>query len=881
MKSVIRVLLSSVLMSMICFNSPAQAQQVVKVLVLPYMVNAEQELGYLYSELPDVLKKQLEAAGATIVQPDELPAEFIRGANITEAVARGLGRENDADFVIWGSITWIGQNYSVDTRLLNLLGAARADSLARDGEKIESLPKTIKSLSADIEAQIFKREKVIDVRIAGNQRIEADAVKKQITTAPGDALLARTLSKDLKVVYAMGYFEDIRIEAEDAPDGKIITFFVTEKPTIRSITFQGLDAYDDEDLMAVLDVHSGSVLNLAKIQSSMQQIKSLYAEKNYHNAEVDYQLTEVDNNQRILNFSITEGEKLSVTEIVFEGNTAFDDDDLEGLMRTSEKGILSWITSAGDLNSDDLAQDVVILQSFYQNHGFIQAKIGEPQVDYLKDGIKITIKIDEGPQFQVGEVDIDGDILGDKQRLYSQLKLPAETLFNREVLRNDMLMLTDLYSDEGFAYADVRPEIKEDTENLLVDVTYNITKGQTVYFEKIIITGNTKTRDKVIRRELKVYEQEPFSGRRLKRGIQNLYRLDFFEDIKVDTLKGSAEDKMILKIEVTEKTTGNFSIGGGYSSVESVFATGSITQRNLFGRGQILNLKADVGGRTNRIDLSFTEPWLFDIPLSAGIDFYKWDRDYDTYEKDSIGGALRLGYLLRDYTRAYLSYGYELADVFNIDEDAAVSIKELEGENVTSALSGSLRYDSRDRIFNATRGQDHRLTVKYAGLGGDINFIKGYAESGIYFPLYKWFTGFVHGEAGIVEELQDGLLPDYEKFYLGGPNSMRGFEWRGITALDEDGNEVGGNTFVQFNLEVLFPVLKTAGIMGVVFYDTGNVWGEDENVDLGDLRQSAGAGVRWYSPMGPIRLEYGYILDPTEEEEDSRGRWEFSMGAAF
>jgi outer membrane protein insertion porin family len=305
----------------------------------------------------------------------------------------------------------------------------------------------------------------------------------------------------------------------------------------------------------------------------------------------------------------------------------------------------------------------------------------------------------------------------------------------------------------------------------------------------------------------------------------------------------------------------------------------SISQRNLFGLGQILRLRAEVGGVTTRFTLSFTEPWLFDIPLSAGFDLYNWERDYDTYDKDSTGGALRFGYPVFDYTRAYLSYRYDLSEVTDVEEDAAREIRELEGELATSSVTASLRYDSRDRAFNPTEGGSHSLSVEYAGLGGDIAFTKVLADAGQYFPLFWDTVGFLHAEGGWVTENSGGILPDYEKFYLGGINSLRGFDWRDVSLFDEEGAKVGGFKYVQFNAEMIVPLIKDAGLVGVLFFDTGNVFDDDEEIEFDQLRESAGFGFRWYSPMGPIRIEYGYILD-RQEGEDS-GRWEFSMGSAF
>jgi outer membrane protein insertion porin family len=271
---------------------------------------------------------------------------------------------------------------------------------------------------------------------------------------------------------------------------------------------------------------------------------------------------------------------------------------------------------------------------------------------------------------------------------------------------------------------DIVPSIKRNLGILTIDLAYNIKKGKKVYFEAIQISGNTKTREKVIRRQLMVYEKELYSGYLLKRSIRNLHRLDYFEDVRVNTSKGSSDDQMILKIGLTEKPTGTFSFGGGYSSTENLFAMASITQRNFFGLGQVLQLKAEIGGSSTRFTTSFTEPWLFDIPLSAGFDLYNWNRDYDTYDKDSLGGAVRFGYPVFDYTRLYLTYRYDVGDIKNITEDAAKEVKELEGENITSSIAATLRYDSRDKVFSPTEGGSHSFSIEYAGIGGDIAFTK-------------------------------------------------------------------------------------------------------------------------------------------------------------
>jgi outer membrane protein insertion porin family len=772
--------------------------------------------------------------------------------------------------VLWGSLTWIGQQFSLDLKLFEVIAEGRPRPFMAEGRGIENLPSTVDKLAEDLSLTILKRQKILTVEVSGSQRIEADAIKRIVETQPGD-------------IYNLKYFDDVQVIAETQPDGKIVTFKVREKPTLRSTRFSGNHwAFEDEEIEEVITAKRGSILNINVIQNDIDRIIELYKDDNFHNVKVDYKIFERKDNQADLEYIIDEGEKFKIEKIQFEGNKAFSDKELKKQMATAEENILSWFTSAGDLNEDNLEQDVTRLISYYKNSGYMQARVGEPQVKFVGDEIEITIKIDEGSQFKVGQVELTGDLLIPKEELLPSLKITQEEFFNRETLRNDVLKLTDLYSNEGYAYADVAPKVNEDPEKLIVEITFDIQKGKQVYFEEIIISGNTKTRDKVIRRALRVYEQERFSSQRLKRSIRNLYRLDFFEDIKVDTSKGSADDKMVLKIDVTEKSTGAFSFGAGYGNVEQLYGVISIAERNLFGRGQKLELKGTLGSKTQNINLSFTEPYIYDIPLSGTINFYNWKYNYDAYEKDSFGTGLTLSYPLLDFTRGSISYIYDLANISNISSDAPQSIKDLKGENVKSSVTSSLRFDSRNDTFVPTQGSSHSFSLEFAGLGGDIGFMKYIGETAWYFPLFWEFVLAPHAKGGYVNKTRTKKLPDYEKFYMGGIGSLRGFERDDLAPRDNDNNSIGGDRFVQFNLDLTFPIVKDQGVFGGLFFDTGRVYGDNESIELdpSDLRQSAGLGLRWMSPMGPVRLEYGFILDK-EDSDHGIGNWEFSMASAF
>ena len=858
-----------------------RAQQPISVVIMPFETHAQDDLSYLQTQIPQAIKNLLDQEGADVLIYETMSISSWKKLAENRTDIRNIGAQTGADYVVWGSLTLFGQNFSLDVKLLASEDGKEPDTFTVEGEGVENLSASVNKLVQELALKLFKRQKMVQILIKGNNRIEEDAIRRIIKIKEGDLYNLKDITDELKAIYKMGYFDDIRVEAQNVEGGKSITFSITEKPTVRNILVKGnTRVYDDDDIKEVLTIRKGSILNSNIIQSDMRRIEELYKEKNYHNVKVSFDVYALEDFQADIEYNIDEGKKFQISKINIVGNSAISSAKLKGLMGTSEKGILSWLTSAGDLNQENLNQDVARLTAFYHNNGYVQARVGEPEVIFEEDGIVITIRIDEGPQFNVGEVTIAGDLIIPQEQLLGKVKITEEEYYDREMLRLDVITLTDIYADEGYAYADISPRIDQDTEKLVVNIIFDIDKGKQVYFEEITISGNTKTRDKVIRRQLQVYEQELYGGQRLKRSVQNLYRLDFFEDIKVNTTKGSGDDKMRLRLDVVEKNTGAFSFGAGFGNVESLFLTASVAERNLFGRSQTLSLKGQVGNKTTKFTLSFTEPWLFDIPLSAGADLYNWNYRFSDYDKDSIGGNLRLGYPIIDYTRGYLSYNYDIANIKNVSNNAASSIKRDKGRNVKSAIGTRIRYDSRDQLFHPTKGSTHDADFEFAGLGGNIGYTKYTAETSWYYPLVWQLIGVLHAKAGYVKELKGKTLPDYDKFYMVGIDALRGFERDDLSPRDKDDAEVGGNKFVQFNAELRFPLLEEAGLYGVGFFDTGNIKKEGENIQLDDLRESVGIGIRWQSPMGPIRLEYGWILD-RKSTDHGPGAWEFSMATSY
>ncbi|MCP4115176.1 MAG: outer membrane protein assembly factor BamA [Desulfobacteraceae bacterium] len=867
-------LIAILLILFCCVN--VSAEDKVTVGILPFSVHADQGINHLDKKLAGMMSENFRKDGAATVVLDEVPA----GTGLGYRKIREIGIRYGVDYLVWGSVFMAGGRLSIDAKMGATFDSKAPDSFFAEAKGVENLFSAVGNLSREISSVIFQKKFITSVRLEGNRRIESDAVLRLLNVKSGEIFNPGNLSDDLKKIYKMGYFDDARVESNQQEKGVELVFTVVEKPSVRRVKIKGNHVYEATEITEVIRTSTGSILNIFKLDADVARIKAMYTEKNYHNCAIRYEIAPLDNNQADIQFVIEEGNKLRIEKLAFEGNQYFSDKQIQKVMKTKKKGFFYWLTSSGDLDRNELDQDVFRIESHYKDQGFVDARVSDPEIKLGKESISVKFKIDEGLQYRIGTIEFKGDIIVPVENLEKTIKSTSSELYSRKRLRSDVISLTDIYSDKGFANADISPSITRDKETKLVNIIFNMEKGSPVYFERIIISGNTKTRDKVIRRQLRIYEQELYSMSKLQSSVKNLRRIDYFENVEVNTSKGSRDDRLNVHIGITEKATGAFSFGGGYSSEDSIFGMVSITERNLFGKGQILTLKAEVSGTSNKYTLSFTEPWLFDIPLSAGFDVYNWDKEYDYYDKESRGGALRLGYMIFDFTSVGLKYGFEDFHITNVQDDYT-SVNA--GHYVTSSITTSLKYDSRNKRFNATKGMLNSLSVEYAGgpLGGEIDFTKYVAESGIHFPIFWKVTGLIHGKAGFLDD-NSHIVIDYEKFYLGGINSVRGYDWQDINAGNDDKDKItGGVKFVQFNAELNFPLLDDVGLAGVLFYDTGDVFAKGEDLAVDSLYSSYGAGIRWYSPMGPIRIEYGITLDDTEESSAGDSRWEFSMGSSF
>ncbi|SMC49316.1 Beta-barrel assembly machine subunit BamA [Desulfocicer vacuolatum DSM 3385] len=843
--------------------------------MFPLKMLAAGDTGPLGHRIFSMISDNLIAEGAMVTSMELQDDVTLMALSSLQA----MGVSHGMDYLLWGTVFIAGEKISMDMKVKDIIAGTDPVPFFAEAQGVENLFSAVNALSTEISGEIFNRKLIEKISVKGNIRIESDAILKMIHSAKGDIYSPERLNSDLKAIYGMGYFNDVRIERQDYDNGLEIIYSVEEKPSVRKVKFQGNRIYEEQELFDVISTSTGSILNIYKLKADVAAIETLYTDKNYHNCEIKYEPKLLENNQADVIFTIKEGKKLRIETLVLEGNEFFSRKEILKHIKTSERGFWSWITSSGDLDRNELGQDVYRMEAFYKNNGFIDARVSDPEITFEKEGITVKFKIQEGAQFHIGEVAFKGDLIFSQDELVDGLTLETDDLYSRDTLRANMLSLADRYADKGFANADVRPSIARDIETKKVNILFDIQKGDPVYFERIQISGNTKTRDKVIRRQITVHEQDLYSLSGIQRSTANLRRIDYFENVEIKPTRGSAEDKVNLNVDITEKSTGAFSFGGGYSSEDKIFGMISVSERNFLGKGQITSLKAEVSASSTKYTFSFTEPWLFDIPLSAGIDLYKWDYEYDYYDKESTGGALRFGYKIFDYTSLGIKYGYEDFTIENVDEDYT----DVDAGNyVTSSITTSLRYDSRNKAFNPTKGSEHSISVEYAGdwLGGEIDFTKYIVETGWYYPLFWKFTGFLHGRGGFLDDRSDADIDiDYERFYLGGINSVRGYDWQDINATPKgETEERGGEKFLQFNAEVTFPIIEEMKLVGVFFYDAGDVYEKSEDIKIEDLYTSFGGGIRWYSPMGPIRIEYGSILNGNEY---SGGRWEFSMGGTF
>ncbi|MGB3225490.1 MAG: outer membrane protein assembly factor BamA [Desulforhopalus sp.] len=852
---------------------------------LPLKINSPDPAANLQQQADSELQAALEQTDITFISRNdaETLANYQGSWPPPIKTIQDIAAKTDSDNLIAGNLTQIGNQISVDIKLFDLLSPSTPVYYYQTANSPDDIKAAFDTIILEIVRYIERDFRIASIAPEGNQRIDSGAILRKINTSVGDPYDQAALRNDLKEIYSMGYFNDVQIVVTDTPKGKKVIFRVVEKPVIKSVIYEGTSEVKEEDVKAAANIKEHFILNPANITAAEEAIRQLYKTKGFYNSKVTSKITYPDDQGAVVQFIIDEGQKMYIKEISVEGNTTFDDDELLDQIESSEKWFMSWLTEGGLLDMNIIQQDAGRIVTYYNDQGFLEAKIGDPVITQEEEWLYIKFVVEEGPRFKVGTIDFTGDLLAGKDELMELLTIQDKEYLSRQAIRNDILKLTDYYAESGFAFANIRPNIKKTSSGDRMDVTFEISKNNLVYIDRITIRGNTRTRDNVIRRELRIAEGGVFDSKALRESTQALQRLTYFEEVNIIPEPSLNPDRMNVIVEVKEKSTGSFSIGAGYSSADSLIVMGQISENNFLGRGDTLSLSANIGGSSSRYNLGYTNPHFQDSALSWGIDLFSTEREYDDYTKESVGGGIRIGYPIFGKWRVYGNYSYTDTDLTEVSENASFIIKESVDLNITSAVKLSLVRDTRNRLYGASEGSRNVVSIQYGGgpLGGDAQFTKIEGSSGWYFPMPFKTVFHIKGAAGQVFENETGKLPVYERFFLGGLNSIRGFEFGKVSPIDEaTGDRIGGDKMWYTNTEIIFPLLETQGLHGVVFYDAGQVMNDDEEWgDIDNIKSAVGLGIQWLSPMGPLVVVWGFNLDPEPDEDDSV--WDFSVGGTF
>ena len=750
---------------------------------------------------------------------------------------------------------------------------------------------------------------VTAIEVNGNKSISTNVIVSKMKTRIGSPYQENIVSDDLKRLYLLGFFSDIKIDTEGYKDGLKVIVTVVERPIIEKITFSGIKRLiqKDEKLKEKLKSKETQYLDYPSLEEDVRILKKMYEKIGFSAVLIDYKVdVNRETNKASVQFNVIEGQKVRIMRIIAEGNKAFSSARILKLLKTKR----AWFFNAGVLKDEVLKEDIERIKGFYRRNGYTDVAVDyeikpDAQRPYL---LYIHIRIQEGKKYLAGNVTVQGNKEIPEKEILSRLKacIPGK-VFSEEAVKEDIMGMQSLYFDRGYISCQIQDTTALNSSTGRVDIAYNIAENEIAYVDKIKVRGNIKTKDIVIRRELRIHPGDKFDGEKLRRSKERLQNLGFFEEISYDTEETQAPEKKDLIVDVKESKTGAFSFGGGYSTVDQFVGFVEVEQKNFdwrnwpyfTGAGQDLKLRASFGTVSSGFDLSFTEPWVFDYPVSFGFDAYRrvHEREEDTgygYDEAVTGGDLRLGYEISEYWKTGITYRMDQIKITNITDTASNDLKQEYGTNTISSLTPGITFDSRDNVMYTRKGDLVTTSYEYAGggLGGTKDFWKFYGRASHYFPL-PWNSVLeVRARAGLAEPYGDSeRIPIYERFFAGGTNTIRGYEERKVGPVDPLSKDpLGGNSMLIGNVEYTYPLFDFLKV--AAFYDVGNVWeklsdiGSSENafgvINSGGYKSSIGLGLRLKTPIGPIMLDYGIPLDKASGEQDkSSGRFHFSASHGF
>jgi len=796
-----------------------------------------------------------------------------------------------------------------------------ADPFAPQAQRLRA-PSLLAEREAKPEAPIkVPSLKVVRVQFRGNRKVEDDAIRVTLHTLPGSSLNKEILQEDVRAIWRMGYFEDVQVETTDTPGGVLLTYVIKEKPALRKIYVSGHEEVGLSKINEVLDIKKEQILDLAKIKKNVEKIRELYLQRGFYMADVDYELRRDSPGEVDVHFHVHENSKVEVRRVNFTGNKHATDQELRDVMLTQAGDMFSAVTSSGTYREDVFQRDLTLIQGYYFDRGYINVKVAEPRLELSADkrSLYISIAIDEGEQYRIGGLDMKGELLEKPEVLLGRLQVKPGEIFNKSRVMQDVQSIAEYYKDKGYAYVNSIPETTVNEKQLTVNLFFDIQKGSEVTFERINIHGNSKTRDKVIRRELRIYEGERYSQSALDLSKRRVNALGFFEKVETNTKRGSGDDAMEVNVEVAERQTGAFQIGAGFSSVESFIAQAQISQNNLLGRGQSLVLQAQMSSLRQLFMLQFDEPYFLDTNWHFGFNLFDQQRYYLGFTRQSKGGSLTWGYLIADNLRMYLTYTLQdisvstggRSNLFSGGQRSPLppgSLANLLRAGVVSSWRVSLTHDTRnDRMFPRS-GWYNTISAEFAepAFLSEAQFSRFEGTARYFYPLWGPLVLGLKGDVGAVVSRRAQGVPIFERYFVGGIYDVRGF---GLASLGPqikvpvlqlpDGPmrsfAVGGNMQVVGKVEVVMPLFEKLNIRAVVFTDVGNAYNlesqycrirlasADLSVDpcvavfpLNSLRSSWGFGLRWFSPIGPLRFEWGFPYKPLPGE--SSVVFEFTIG---
>ncbi len=751
---------------------------------------------------------------------------------------------------------------------------------------------------------------ISQVRVVGNQRVEEDAIRVHISAAPGRPLDQAAVDRDVKAIYRMGFFDRVNAAVEQRGGQNILVYTVKERPLVTDVRLEGMKNIKptSDEAVAAVRLHSGAILNPQQVQATDRALKQLYESKGYLDTAVSFRAEPQPNNTAVGVFHVSEGPLVEITAVDFVGNKAFSSRKLRGLMETRPHGLLSRFFGTGVLDRTKLQEDVDRLTAFYYNHGYLQVHIGDPAIARHGNSLTVTVTINEGPTFKVGTIDVAGDLKFPRKALLDKLTLKPKETFSGADMEHDVLTLSDFYSDRGYAFVNVDPRTAVNPAAHVVNITYAVTPGNEVLVDRIRISGNTKTSDKVIRREMQIQEQEPYSASKIQTSKQRLDRLGFFQSVRISTTPANQPDKIDLDINVQEGNTASFQVGGGYDSYSSVFGTFLLQNTNLFGGGEAAAFSAEIGFLFENFSVSYTEPWFLDMPLSVSIQGFDNQLFLFSFDQSEAGFMINSGYPLADLglrklgpfslenISASLGYQFESVGITGLAPFTTFDILRAKGFSRVSEILPSIHRYTVDNPTDPRSGSVETLDMELAGLGG-TPFVKGVVHGHWFIPFIKnptfgewvWSPSITFGIGTQLNTGTGGELPLYERFFPGGLNGqgqVRGYEIYSlgpqVTEFNQFGQpfaveQVGGSKELLFSQQITFPLIESLGLRGEAFLDAGNSFRLRDSLSLNGLQYAWGVGLFWKSPFGPINVDFARPLN--RRPNDLPTAFDFGAGA--